>query len=99
MVVTQNNKEHTVAYIRSSAIFANTGLNIYSSCNVVSDHLFDSRNQLSHIPAFLCKLHSLEVLILSNNRLVSVPEEISDLSALKELVSERTGSPNICTIF
>ena len=97
MVVAQNNKEHTVYTLISDICKCRTYN--YLTCNVVSDYLFDSRNQLSHIPAFLCKLHSLEVLILSNNRLVSVPEEISDLSALKELVSERTGSQNICTIF
>lgn len=51
-----------------------------------SSRLF-SRNQLSYIPPALCKLPNLEVLIISNNKLVSLPEEIGQLDRLIELVS------------
>ncbi|XP_064456741.1 leucine-rich repeat and calponin homology domain-containing protein-like isoform X2 [Ornithodoros turicata] len=43
-----------------------------------------SRNQLRTIPAALCQL-PLEVLLLSNNRLVSLPEEIGQMKCLMEL--------------
>lgn len=43
-----------------------------------------SRNQLSVLPAKLCKL-PLQVLLVNHNRLVSLPEEISQLTALLEL--------------
>ena len=48
-----------------------------------------SRNQLAYIPAPLCKLPNLEVLIIHNNKLVSLPEEIGRLERLIELVSTR----------
>ena len=48
---------------------------------------FFSRNQLSTIPPFICQLQSLEVLLASNNKLVSLPEEIGHLEKLMELVS------------
>ncbi|XP_059352731.1 leucine-rich repeat and calponin homology domain-containing protein 1-like isoform X2 [Daphnia carinata] len=43
-----------------------------------------SRNQLSVLPAYLCKL-PLQVLLVSHNRLVSLPEEINQLAELIEL--------------
>ncbi|KAG1683978.1 Leucine-rich repeat and calponin y domain-containing protein 3 [Nymphon striatum] len=43
-----------------------------------------SRNQLTTIPAVLCRL-PLEVLLLSNNKLVSLPEEIGHLQTLMDL--------------
>lgn len=45
-----------------------------------------SRNQLSTLPVHLCNL-PLKVLIASNNKLVSLPEEIGHLRHLTELVS------------
>jgi len=45
-----------------------------------------SRNQLAYIPPALCKLPNLEVLIIHNNKLVSLPEEIGQLDRLIELV-------------
>lgn len=45
-----------------------------------------SRNQLSTLPVHLCSL-PLKVLIASNNKLVSIPEEIGQLRQLTELVS------------
>ncbi len=48
--------------------------------------LFSSRNQLAYIPPSLCKLPNLEVLIINNNKLVSLPEEIGQLGRLIELV-------------
>lgn len=50
----------------------------YQSC------YFGSRNQLSVLPAYLCKL-PLQVLLVSHNRLVSLPEEINQLAELIEL--------------
>lgn len=44
-----------------------------------------SRNQLSALPACLCGL-PLKVLIASNNKLGSLPEEIGQLKQLMELV-------------
>ncbi len=49
-----------------------------------------SRNQLANIPPFVCQLQSLEVLHASNNRLVSLPEEIGRLEHLMDLVSGPT---------
>ena len=46
-----------------------------------------SRNQLTFIPSGLCKLPNLEVLILNNNKLISLPEEIGQLERLIELVT------------
>lgn len=43
-----------------------------------------SRNQLTTIPPSLCQL-PLQVLILSNNRLVSIPEEIGHMHCLSNL--------------
>ena len=43
-----------------------------------------SRNQLAVLPAHLCRL-PLRVLLVSHNRLVSLPEEINQLSELIEL--------------
>jgi len=48
--------------------------------------VFFSRNQLAYIPPSLCKLPNLEVLIINNNKLVSLPEEIGQLERLIELV-------------
>ena len=45
-----------------------------------------SRNQLAYIPPSLCKLPNLEVLIINNNKLISLPEEIGQLERLIELV-------------
>jgi Leucine-rich repeat (LRR) protein len=45
-----------------------------------------SRNQLAYIPPSLCKLSNLEILIINNNKLVSLPEEIGQLERLIELV-------------
>lgn len=45
-----------------------------------------SRNQLSVLPVSLCALSSLEVLLASNNKLVSLPEEIGKLERLMDLV-------------
>ena len=52
--------------------------------------VYFSRNQFTHLPSFLCQLTSLEVLIVSNNRLVSIPEEIGQLTNLMEMVSSYT---------
>lgn len=49
-----------------------------------------SRNQLSYLPSFICRLHALEVLLASNNRLVSLPEEIGELQNLMDIVSTCT---------
>ncbi|NWI37197.1 LRCH3 protein, partial [Picathartes gymnocephalus] len=46
--------------------------------------LSKSRNQLSTLPVHLCSL-PLKVLIVSNNKLVSIPEEIGQLRQLTEL--------------
>ena len=43
-----------------------------------------SRNQLSVLPSNLCKL-PLQVLLADHNRLVSLPEEINQMSSLIEL--------------
>lgn len=69
-------------------------LNLYHNCiRVVPEaivnlqmltHLNLSRNQLSALPACLCGL-PLKVLIASNNKLGSLPEEIGQLKQLMEL--------------
>lgn len=46
-----------------------------------------SRNLLSTLPKYLFDL-PLKVLVLSNNKLVSIPEEIGKLKDLMELVSK-----------
>lgn len=45
-----------------------------------------SRNQLSVIPPFISRLELLQVLLVSNNKLVSLPEEIGRLKHLMQLV-------------
>lgn len=60
--------------------------------------LFFSRNQLSHIPPFIRGLQCLEVLLIANNRLVSIPEELGQLPRLMELVSAVTHIQNIYAI-
>lgn len=45
-----------------------------------------SRNLLSTLPPCICELELLEVLFASHNRLVSLPEEIGQLTQLMELV-------------
>ena len=55
-------------------------------CNAV--YMCYSRNQLSVLPASLCSLRCLQVLLLNNNRLVSLPEDIYRLQQLTELVSK-----------
>ncbi|KAM9615374.1 DISP complex protein LRCH3 isoform 37-T40 [Morphnus guianensis] len=69
-------------------------LNLYQNCiryipeavlNLQSlTFLNISRNQLSTLPVHLCSL-PLKVLIASNNKLVSIPEEIGHLRQLTEL--------------
>ena len=45
-----------------------------------------SRNQLTVFPLPLCSIYSLEVLLISHNKLVSLPEEIGQLVNLMDLV-------------
>uniref|UniRef100_A0A452HMJ5 Calponin-homology (CH) domain-containing protein n=1 Tax=Gopherus agassizii TaxID=38772 RepID=A0A452HMJ5_9SAUR len=69
-------------------------LNLYHNCiKIIPDAIVNlqmltylnlSRNQLSSLPACLCGL-PLKVLIASNNRLGSLPEEIGQLKQLMEL--------------
>ncbi|NWV50648.1 LRCH1 protein, partial [Daphoenositta chrysoptera] len=69
-------------------------LNLYHNCiKVIPDAIVNlqmltylnlSRNQLSSLPACLCGL-PLKVLIASNNKLGSLPEEIGQLKHLMEL--------------
>ncbi|XP_053311506.1 leucine-rich repeat and calponin homology domain-containing protein 1 [Spea bombifrons] len=69
-------------------------LNLYQNCiKILPDALINlqvltylniSRNQLSSLPACLCGL-PLKVLIASNNKLGSLPEEIGQLQHLTEL--------------
>lgn len=54
--------------------------------DVLSDGATCSRNQLSVIPAFIARLELLQVLLINNNRLVSLPEEIRQLGQLMQLV-------------
>lgn len=54
-------------------------------CSHVPLYCLFSRNQLSTLPACLCGL-PLKVLIASNNKLGSLPEEIGQLKQLMELV-------------
>ncbi len=64
-----------------------------------NNDLFFSRNQLAYIPPPLCKLPNLEILIINNNKLVSLPEEIGQLERLIELVSFFLFSSNFFLIF
>ncbi|XP_060689346.1 leucine-rich repeat and calponin homology domain-containing protein 1 isoform X3 [Hemiscyllium ocellatum] len=69
-------------------------LNLYHNCiKVIPDSIINlqtltnlnlSRNQLSTLPLCLCAL-PLKVLIASNNKLVSLPEDIGQLKCLMEL--------------
>ncbi|XP_048396084.1 leucine-rich repeat and calponin homology domain-containing protein 1 isoform X2 [Stegostoma tigrinum] len=69
-------------------------LNLYHNCiKVIPDSVINlqtltnlnlSRNQLSTLPLCLCAL-PLKVLIASNNKLVSLPEDIGQLKYLMEL--------------
>ncbi|XP_064296927.1 leucine-rich repeat and calponin homology domain-containing protein 1 [Phalacrocorax carbo] len=69
-------------------------LNLYHNCiKIIPDAIVNlqmltylnlSRNQLSSLPACLCGL-PLKVLIASNNKLGSLPEEIGQLKQLMEL--------------
>ncbi|XP_072370376.1 leucine-rich repeat and calponin homology domain-containing protein 1 isoform X1 [Scyliorhinus torazame] len=69
-------------------------LNLYHNCiKVIPDSIINlqtltnlnlSRNQLSTLPLCLCTL-PLKVLIASNNKLVSLPEDIGQLKCLMEL--------------
>jgi Leucine-rich repeat (LRR) protein len=61
-------------------------LNLKLKFNLIILDFFSSRNQLSYIPPALCKLPNLEVLIINNNKLISLPEEIGQLDRLIELV-------------
>ncbi|KAG8148267.1 hypothetical protein E2320_022318, partial [Naja naja] len=70
------------------------GLSLYHNClrslppalaNLQAlTHLNVSRNQISALPACLCRL-PLKVLIASNNRLASLPEDIGSLGSLRQL--------------
>lgn len=55
---------------------------------IEANHCFNvfSRNQLSVLPKFLFTL-PLKVLVVSNNKLLSIPEEIGKAKDLMELVS------------
>ncbi|XP_026544939.1 leucine-rich repeat and calponin homology domain-containing protein 3 [Notechis scutatus] len=82
-------------------------LNLYQNCiryipeailNLQSlTFLNISRNQLSTLPVHLCNL-PLKVLIASNNKLVSIPEEIGQLRQLMELKAAWKGS-NVSFVF
>lgn len=60
-----------------------------SSLKALNISLFSvcSRNQLSTLPAHLCRL-PLKVLIACNNKLVSLPEDLGKLRQLTELVCD-----------
>ncbi|XP_062907371.1 leucine-rich repeat and calponin homology domain-containing protein 1-like isoform X7 [Mobula hypostoma] len=69
-------------------------LNLYHNCiRVIPDTVINlqaltnlnlSRNQLSTLPLCICAL-PLKVLVVSNNKLVSLPEDIGQLKCLMEL--------------
>ncbi|NXG30941.1 LRCH3 protein, partial [Dromaius novaehollandiae] len=61
-----------------------TFLNIREMMMTLFSFCPKSRNQLSTLPVHLCSL-PLKVLIASNNKLVSIPEEIGQLRQLTEL--------------
>lgn len=71
----------------SSCLFTNIIRNsmMWLVCLPVFLYCLCSRNQLSALPACLCGL-PLKVLIASNNKLGSLPEEIGQLKQLMELV-------------
>ncbi|EPQ04710.1 Leucine-rich repeat and calponin like proteiny domain-containing protein 1 [Myotis brandtii] len=85
-------------------------LNLYHNCiRVIPEAIVNlqmltylnlSRNQLSTLPACLCGL-PLKVLIASNNKLGSLPEEIGQLKQLMELVLGTCEEPvsHPCGIF
>ncbi|KAL7991139.1 hypothetical protein Chor_014569 [Crotalus horridus] len=57
---------------------------LFRAQSVTETPVFQNRNQLSTLPVHLCSL-PLKVLIASNNKLVSIPEEIGQLRHLMEL--------------
>ena len=56
---------------------------------------FCSRNLLSTLPKYLFSL-PLKVLVVSNNKLVSIPEEIGKAKELMELVSTGPEHMSVC---
>lgn len=80
--------------IEACHFFSLENLNLYQNCiRYVPEAILNlqaltflniSRNQLSTLPVHLCDL-PLKVLIASNNKLVSLPEEIGHLRYLTEL--------------
>ncbi|NXD48866.1 LRCH3 protein, partial [Corvus moneduloides] len=81
---TLNLYQNCIRYIPEAVL----NLQSLTFLNISSDYfvffLSKSRNQLSILPVHLCSL-PLKVLIASNNKLVSIPEEIGRLRQLTEL--------------
>ncbi|NXC01862.1 LRCH3 protein, partial [Orthonyx spaldingii] len=80
---TLNLYQNCIRYIPEAVL----NLQSLTFLNISSDYFFflsKSRNQLSTLPVHLCSL-PLKVLIASNNKLVSIPEEIGLLRQLTEL--------------
>ncbi|NWV15152.1 LRCH3 protein, partial [Ptilonorhynchus violaceus] len=81
---TLNLYQNCIRYIPEAVL----NLQSLTFLNISSDYfvffLCKSRNQLSTLPVHLCSL-PLKVLIASNNKLVSIPEEIGQLRHLTEL--------------
>ncbi|NXY14352.1 LRCH3 protein, partial [Atrichornis clamosus] len=81
---TLNLYQNCIRYIPEAVL----NLQSLTFLNISSDYfvffLSKSRNQLSTLPVHLCNL-PLKVLIASNNKLVSIPEEIGQLRQLTEL--------------
>ncbi|NXB63599.1 LRCH3 protein, partial [Struthidea cinerea] len=81
---TLNLYQNCIRYIPEAVL----NLQSLTFLNISSDYfvffLSKSRNQLSTLPVHLCSL-PLKVLIASNNKLVSIPEEIGLLRQLTEL--------------
>ncbi|NXI83213.1 LRCH3 protein, partial [Rhipidura dahli] len=81
---TLNLYQNCIRYIPEAVV----NLQSLTFLNISSDYfvffLPKSRNQLSTLPVHLCSL-PLKVLIASNNKLVSIPEEIGRLRQLTEL--------------
>ncbi|NWV98149.1 LRCH3 protein, partial [Machaerirhynchus nigripectus] len=81
---TLNLYQNCIRYIPEAVL----NLQSLTFLNISSDYfvffLSKSRNQLSTLPVHLCSL-PLKVLIASNNKLVSIPEEIGQLRQLTEL--------------